>query len=86
MAGLLGTWSKVKVHNVILFLHVKGLTAVEIHCQLVEVYKAQIILWTQFWMWCSVFSNDQTDADEKQQLGFPTMSTVDDCVSCRCSY
>jgi len=65
---------------------VKGLTAVEINCQLVEVYKAQIILWTHFWMWCSVFDNDQTDADEKQQLGCPTMSTMDDCMSCICPY
>jgi hypothetical protein len=63
-------------------MHVEGLTPVEIHHHLVEVYKAQVILWKQMWMWCSSFDNDRTNVDKKQVLGCPSVSTMDDSM-CR---
>jgi hypothetical protein len=43
----------------------KAFTAVDFDFQLLEVDKAQVILWKQSWMWCSA-CDDRTDVDRKQ--------------------
>jgi len=43
MAGLMRIWSNIEVHSVIQFLHLKAPAMVEIHYQLVEVYKVHLL-------------------------------------------
>jgi hypothetical protein len=43
----------------------KDLTAVDIDRQSVKVDETQVILWKQFWTWCSA-GVDGTDVDRKQ--------------------
>jgi hypothetical protein len=43
----------------------KDLTAVDIDRQWVEVDEAQVVLWKQFWTWCSAGDNG-TGVDRQQ--------------------
>jgi len=44
MASLMRIWSNIEVHSVIQFLHWKAPALVEIHYQLVEVYRVHLLL------------------------------------------
>jgi hypothetical protein len=78
MAGLLETWSNVEEHSVVWFLHVTGVTPVEIYSQLVDVYGAHVISSKHVWIFCSavLFDNGKIDVDDKQQPGCPSTSIM----------
>jgi hypothetical protein len=74
--------SNIEVRSVIRFLRLKGTSPAEIHCQLVEVYGANVMSWKHVWVWCTAFDNGRTDVQDEQQSGWPSTSTPDDNVCC----
>jgi hypothetical protein len=82
MAGLVETWPNIKVRSVIRFLRLRGKSPAEIHCQLVEVYCANVMSLKHIWVWCTAFDNGRTDVQDEQRSGRPSTSTTDDNV-CR---
>lgn len=71
MAGLLKTWSNVRVWS----SH-----TCEIHYQMVEVCEAHVMSWKQVWMWYNAFNNDRAHADGKQKLICSCTSTMADIL------
>jgi hypothetical protein len=53
---------------------------VDIYWQLVEEYKACVVMWKKLWTWCSAFCDSITDGDDRQQPGHSNMSAADDGV------
>jgi hypothetical protein len=77
MAGLAETWSNIEVGSVIRFLRLKGTTPAEIHCQLVEVYGANVMSRKHVWVWCAPFDNGRTHSKQRynwEVLGHPPYS------------
>ena len=68
MRNLIENPATCEVHVVIPFLHVKKISATEIHCHIIEIYGKNVVSDSKVWKWCQEFPNSHTKIHDVADL------------------
>ena len=67
--------SKVEYHAVIWYLHLKGKTGQEIHCEMTNVYGSSAPSYAQVKFWVGEFKHSRTSLEDETRSGRPSDAT-----------
>jgi hypothetical protein len=74
MVTLLKEWTEEEVRSVIRFLWARKVPPVEIHCEIVTMYGANVMTVQHVHKWCREFDSGRVNVMDEQRSGRPSMS------------